>query len=105
MKFKVGQTYKDTDEDIVTISEVHEKSFVVRWVDEHETENSYKEFRHDSTYAERLELVTDSKGSKTLTKSQLIDLIDIAYTKGASDEVSGGTTTLHDIYEYWKMTL
>ena len=43
--------------------------------------------------------------SNTLTKSDLIDLIDIAYSQGAIDESNGSTATLEDIYNTWKKKL
>ena len=45
------------------------------------------------------------KKSNAITKSDLIDLIEIAYSKGSRDEISGNSTTLSDIYKYWKNKL
>ena len=43
--------------------------------------------------------------SNTLTKSDLIDLIEEAYDQGAKDESNGSTGNLIDIYNTWKQKL
>jgi len=43
--------------------------------------------------------------SSTLTKSDLIDLIEEAYDQGAKDESNGSTGNLIDIYNTWKKKL
>jgi len=43
--------------------------------------------------------------SSTLTKSDLIDLIEEAYDQGAKDESNGSTGNLIDIYKSWKQKI